>query len=82
MLRQRLLTARTTDDAVRRISARLIGEVGLRGNSGDYYNADNSYLNRVLEQKKGIPITLAVIYLLVARRLSVPVQGVGAPHHL
>lgn len=80
VLRQRLLTARTTDDAVRRISALLFGEVGFKGNAGDYYNADNSYLNRVLDQKKGIPITLAVIYLLVARRLLVPVHGVGAPH--
>lgn len=59
----------------------LFGEAGFRGNQEDYYNPDNSCLNRVLETKRGIPITLSVIYIEVARRLAKKVRGVGLPGH-
>jgi regulator of sirC expression with transglutaminase-like and TPR domain len=59
----------------------LFGEIGLRGNDEDYYNPDNSFLNRVIESKLGIPITLSVIYIEVARRLAKPVSGIGLPGH-
>ena len=62
-------------------NAYLFGEAGFRGNEDDYYNPDNSCLNRVLETKLGIPITLSVIYIEVARRLAKPVHGVGLPFH-
>ena len=48
-------------------SAYLFEELGLKGNDEDYYNPDNSYLNRVIERKLGIPITLSVIYIEVGR---------------
>jgi regulator of sirC expression with transglutaminase-like and TPR domain len=80
-LRGKLATARTTDDAVRRVSALLFGEAGFQGNAADYYNPENSYLNRVLELRKGIPISLATVYLLVARRAMVPIEGVNMPQH-
>lgn len=59
----------------------LFREVGLQGNDDDYYNPDNSCLNRVIESKLGIPITLSVIYIEVARRLAKPVSGIGLPGH-
>ncbi len=59
----------------------LFKEAGFRGNEDDYYHPDNSCLNRVLETKLGIPITLSVIYIEIARRLAKPVQGVGLPFH-
>ena len=59
----------------------LFGVLGLRGNEEDYYNPDNSCINRVLETRRGIPITLSVIYIEIARRLSKPVSGVGLPGH-
>lgn len=59
----------------------LFVEAGFRGNDDDYYNPDNSCLNRVLETKRGIPITLSVIYIEIARRLSKPASGVGLPGH-
>jgi len=62
-------------------NAYLFGELGLRGNQDDYYNADNSCLNRVLELKLGLPISLSVIYIEIARRLAKPVSGVGLPGH-
>ncbi len=52
---------------------------GFRGNWDDYSDPENSYLNRVLDRKLGIPISLSVIYLLIARRLQLPVYGVGIP---
>lgn len=63
------------------LSGYLFDEIGLRGNRDDYYDPDNSYLNRVLERRLGIPITLAVAYIEVGRRLGVPLQGIGMPGH-
>jgi regulator of sirC expression with transglutaminase-like and TPR domain len=59
----------------------LFAELALRGNYDDYYNPDNSYLNRVIESKLGIPISLSMIYIEVARRLAKPVFGIGLPGH-
>lgn len=52
-----------------------------QGNSQDYYNPDNSFLNRVIELKTGIPITLSVVYLAIAKRLDFPMVGIGMPGH-
>lgn len=54
---------------------------GFRGNSGDYGDPRNSYLNQVLDRQLGIPISLSVIFLEVGRRLRLPVAGVGLPGH-
>lgn len=52
-----------------------------RGNWNDYFDPQNSYLNRVMDRKLGIPISLSVLYLLVARRLRIPIRGAGIPGH-
>jgi regulator of sirC expression with transglutaminase-like and TPR domain len=62
-------------------NAYLFVEAGFRGNNEDYYNPENACLNRVLETRRGIPITLSVIYVEIARRLSKQVRGVGLPGH-
>jgi len=54
---------------------------GFRGNRDDYYDPRNSYLHEVLARRTGIPITLAILYLEVARKLAWPVQGVSFPGH-
>jgi len=54
-------------------------KLGFRGNEDDYYDPDNSYLNRVLDRRLGIPISLSVLYLLVGWRLGLPLQGVNLP---
>lgn len=59
----------------------LFEEAGLRGNRVDYYDPRNSFLNDVLDRGLGIPITLAVIYMEVGRRLGFPLFGVGMPGH-
>src|SRR3989441_8735346 len=59
----------------------LFDEVGLRGNCDDYYDPRNSFLNDVLDRGLGIPITLSVVYMEVARRVGFPLAGVGLPGH-
>jgi regulator of sirC expression with transglutaminase-like and TPR domain len=59
----------------------LFDEEGFRGNREDYYDRRNSYINDVLDRKLGIPITLALVYMEVARRVGLVVSGVGMPGH-
>lgn len=54
---------------------------GFHGNVEDYYDAENSFLTSVLERRTGIPITLALVWLSVGRRLGVPLVGIGMPMH-
>lgn len=56
-------------------------EEGLRGNEAAYSDPRNSFLNEVLERRLGIPITLSLVYMEVARRLGLPLAGVGFPGH-
>ena len=59
----------------------LFGELGFRGNSDDYHDPANSYVNRVMDRRRGIPISLSAVYLFVGRRLGLPVAGIGMPGH-
>jgi regulator of sirC expression with transglutaminase-like and TPR domain len=54
---------------------------GFHGNVEDYYDAENSFLSSVLERRTGIPITLALVWLSIGRRLGVPLVGIGMPMH-
>ncbi len=51
------------------------------GNEAEYYDPQNSYLNRVLDRRTGNPISLCTVYLLLARRLQLPIAGIGLPGH-
>jgi len=57
------------------------GKVGFKGNEQNYYDPENSYLNRVMDRKMGNPISMCLVYLLLARRLQLPVTGIGLPGH-
>jgi regulator of sirC expression with transglutaminase-like and TPR domain len=59
----------------------LFEESGFGGNTDDYYNPGNSYLPAVVETKRGLPITLSLIYKIVAERLGLRSWGVGLPGH-
>ena len=54
---------------------------GFRGNSEDYYDPRNSYLNEVLDRRLGIPITLSIVYMAIGRRLGLALEGVAFPGH-
>lgn len=54
---------------------------GFSGNTENYHLPDNSFLNRVLETKKGNPISMAILYSIIAQRLNIPIFGVNLPQH-
>jgi regulator of sirC expression with transglutaminase-like and TPR domain len=58
----------------------LFHEYGFRGAGKDFENPENSFLHRVLERRKGLPITMSVLYLLVARRLGFDLEPIGLPN--
>ena len=66
---------------IRMLDKVLFEELGFHGSRGDYYNRSNSYVNEVLDDREGIPITLAVLYIELAKRLGVQVHGIGFPGH-
>ncbi len=68
-------------ERVRRLVHFLAVERRFRGNQDDYYDRRNSFLNEVLDRRTGIPITLALVYIAVARRLGLVLRGVGFPGH-
>ncbi len=80
-LSRRLLGKETVIQQCSEISALLGGELGFRGNEDDYYAEENSLLPRVVEHRRGNPITLCLAYIAVGRRAGLPVQGVGLPGH-
>ena len=59
----------------------LFEEVGFRGNTEDYCDPRNSFLNDVLDRKLGIPITLSLVLMEVGRRLGLKIKGIGLPAH-
>lgn len=83
----------TLAERVRRLQAKLLltpaealrvalaEEQGFHGNRDDYYDPRNSFLNEVLERRTGIPITLGILYIEVARRVGIPAEGVAFPGH-
>jgi regulator of sirC expression with transglutaminase-like and TPR domain len=66
---------------VQTINAYLYDDLDFQGNIQNYYDPDNSFLNRVIDRRIGIPITLALVYLEVAKRLDFPMVGIGMPGH-
>ena len=59
----------------------LFHELGFRGNRKNYYDPDNSCLHRMLELRRGSPVALSALMILVGRRLGLPLYGVGLPKH-
>lgn len=72
------LSANLRYEAMRHV---IIDQHEFRGNEDDFYDPENSYLNRVIDRRIGVPISLSLIWLEVARRLKWPVSGVGLPGH-
>lgn len=71
----------TALDQVRAINHVFYEKYGYRGDDQNYHLPENSYLNEVIRQRKGNPISLATLYLLVAQRLGLPIFGVNLPKH-
>jgi len=56
-------------------------EEGFSGNQSNYHNPDNSFVTRVIKSRKGIPISLSTIYILIGKRLHMPIYGINLPMH-
>lgn len=80
-VRGRLAADASPEQRVAAVNRHLFAELGFRGNAEAYYDPRNSYLNQVLERRVGIPITLSVVFLEVARRVGVAAQGIAFPGH-
>jgi regulator of sirC expression with transglutaminase-like and TPR domain len=63
------------------LTNRLFLEMGFAGNTEDFYDPENSFLHRVIERRRGIPITLSVLTMEVGRRAGIELQGIGMPGH-
>ena len=80
-LRARLAPGVAAEDRVIALNEFVFDDLGFSGNVDDYYNPRNSYLNEVLDRRTGIPITLAVLYMEIGRRIDLPLEGVSFPGH-
>ncbi|ADB17121.1 peptidase S1 and S6 chymotrypsin/Hap [Pirellula staleyi DSM 6068] len=69
------------DEKITKLNRLLFDELGFHGSRADYYQRANSYFNRVLDDREGLPITLSVLYLSLAKRIDLPMEGVGMPGH-
>jgi regulator of sirC expression with transglutaminase-like and TPR domain len=59
----------------------LFEESGFHGSRGDFYHRANSYLNEVLDDREGLPITLSIVFMELGRRIGLSIEGVGLPGH-
>lgn len=80
-LRSRLRADVATAEKLLALNHFLFSELGFSGNSDDYYDPRNSFLNEVLERRLGIPITLGVVYIEIGRRIGLGLHGVSFPGH-
>ncbi|MFL6273719.1 MAG: SirB1 family protein [Blastocatellia bacterium] len=81
LARDRITLGVGASDYITAINATLFDDYGFHGNRDNYYDPRNSFLNEVIDRRIGIPITLSVIYMEVARRIGFAVEGVGLPGH-
>ena len=80
------LKARLPSDAgqvhkLRVLNRYFFHELGFSGNANDYHDPDNSYLPKVLERRRGIPISLAVLFMEIGQQIGLPLRGVSFPGH-
>lgn len=71
----------TAFEQVKVMNEIIFGLHGFRGNKRNYHAAQNSFLSQVLETKKGNPLLLSMLYLILADSLDIPIHGVNLPHH-
>lgn len=68
-------------DVLNTINNYLFVEKLFKGNTEKFFETDNSYINRVIDTKNGIPISLSIIYILLAKRIGIPIHGINLPGH-
>lgn len=81
VLRARIDFTANLEGIIGAINSYLFQELAFQPNEDNYYDPENSFLNRVIDSRTGNPLSLCTIYLLVARRLKLPITGIGLPGH-
>ncbi len=81
VLKKRLRPDISAADTIVMLNRYLFDELGFSGNTADYHDPRNSFLNEVLDRTRGIPITLAILYIEIGRRVGLPLHGVSFPGH-
>ena len=81
VVRERIQNATLPEHHISELNRYFFAENGFTGNTENYYALGNNFLNAVLDNKTGIPITLAVVYIEVGRRAGLPLVGVNFPGH-
>jgi regulator of sirC expression with transglutaminase-like and TPR domain len=80
-LQRRLAPDASSVQKLRMLNHFFYRELGFAGNVNDYYDPDNSYLHRVISTRRGIPISLAVLYMELAQQIGLDVKGISFPGH-
>ena len=80
-LKARLPRDASTVHRLRTLNHYFFRELGFQGNRNDYYDPDNTYLNKVLERRRGIPISLAIVYMEIGEQIGLRLRGVSFPGH-
>ena len=71
----------TGEEKLKIVVHQLFVEMGYHGSTLDYSHPSNSYINEVMDDREGLPITLSVLFIELANRLDLPVSGLGLPGH-
>jgi regulator of sirC expression with transglutaminase-like and TPR domain len=80
-LRRRIPQGFGAEERLAALNQYLFEELGFSGNTNEYYDPRNSYLNEVIDRRTGIPLTLSIVYMEVGRRVGLPLEGVSFPGH-
>jgi regulator of sirC expression with transglutaminase-like and TPR domain len=80
-IKQKLPAAATESQTLTGLNEYLFHDNGFHGSRNDYYHRANSHLNRVIDDREGLPITLSVLYIELGARLGLTIEGVGLPAH-
>lgn len=80
-LKRRLVEDAPHIQKLRTLNRFFFHELGFAGNINNYYDPDNSYLHRVLHTRRGIPISLAIVYMELAQQVGLNIMGISFPGH-
>ncbi len=70
-----------SDTLMATVNEFLFDKLGFHGNQENYYQPENSYMNKVVDRRTGNPISMCAVYMLVMKRIGLPVVGIGLPGH-
>src|SRR4051812_622501 len=75
------LTQADAEEKIIGLNQFLFDDLGFTGNVEDYYDPRNSYLNEVIDRRRGIPISLSILYMEIGRKIGLPLEGISFPGH-